>query len=347
MCGIAGLFIGCALEAVCPKRLLASDLAAPAPQEPYKSKFDDWYERSTVRNGPRRMVLKDEKGLFFSPDFIPIMKHPLIAEQSEEIQRKIMVQQLYRYLDFTAKLEHVVVNRVAMSIANGYLDFNLPRAMVFDAYKIYCDEAYHALFSADLLMQVEDITGIRAVTQQLQPYFIRRLHQLQHQYSESHMQELVEIFFVIISETLISGFLSDIPAAKDVKASVRAVIRDHAIDEGKHHVYFADFLRRIWPQLHPRYRKEISKLLPSLIYAFLSPDTDSIRVELTSYGIPRDQVEQVVAETFTTEIVSSHIANSISSLTRYLRELGILDDPEVQDKFCEAGLLKNADLALV
>lgn len=346
MCGIAGLFIGCAMEAVCPKRLLAQDLTSTPEQEPYKSKFGDWYERSTVRAAPRRMVLKDEQGLFFSPDFIPIMKHPLIQEQSETVQRHIMVQQLYRYLDFTAKLEHVVVNRVAMSIANGYLDFNLPRQMVFDAYKIYCDEAYHALFSADLLMQVEDITGIRAVTQQLQPFFIRRLHELQHQYSEGNLQELMEIFFVIISETLISGFLSDIPTAKDVKPSIRAVVRDHAIDEGKHHVYFADLLRRVWPQLDKRYKKEVAKQLPNLIYAFLTPDIDSIRKELTSYDMPRDHVEQVIAETYTKEIVSSHIANSISSLTRYLRELGILDDPEVQDRFFEAGLLTSNDLVL-
>jgi hypothetical protein len=251
----------------------------------------------------------------------------------------ISVQQLYRYLDFTAKLEQVVVNRVVMAIANGYLNPGLPEEMVFDAFKIYCDEAYHALFSYDMLRQVEAATGIPAVSRRAHPFFMERLHRMQHEYGDTATRELLELFFVIVSETLISGLLSQIPASRDVKQSIRGLVRDHAIDEGRHHAYFAELLRVVWARLPEERRRLAALRLPDLIFAFLHPDLPSIRAELMSYGFTRDQTEQVLAETYTPAAVGGYVRASTTSLIRYLRELEVFEDPEAGDRFRAVGLI--------
>src|ERR687886_110138 len=46
---------------------------------------------------------------------------------------------------------------------------------------------------------------------------------------------LTKVFFTVVSETLISAILSDIPHDQRVVGAVRAVIADHAEDEGRHH----------------------------------------------------------------------------------------------------------------
>ncbi|WP_345942367.1 diiron oxygenase [Streptomyces sp. SID2888] len=162
---------------------------------------------------------------------------------------EVLVQHLYRYLDFTARLEYIVVNRTVLGIAHGSIDVELPEEMRFDAYKIYCDEAYHTLFSVDLSRQVQQRTGI--VPRPLdEPYFLVRLRQILEELPDEH-RALAEMLFVIVSETLISSTLAEIPERPDVVAAVRGTTRDHALDEGRPHAYFAAFLRYLWGQLSP------------------------------------------------------------------------------------------------
>src|SRR5207237_41606 len=128
----------------------------------YESKLKDWYERSSIRTSPRRLLLKEdaEGKVYFPPDLVPIIGHQLVRGQGQDVAQRLIVQHLYAYLDFTAALEHDVVNRVTQRIAQQRAGFELPQAMVMDAYKIYCDEAYHALFSADIREQIHAATTV-------------------------------------------------------------------------------------------------------------------------------------------------------------------------------------------
>jgi hypothetical protein len=46
----------------------------------------------------------------FPVDLVPVAKHELVAGLRPELFRRLLIQQLYRYLHFTAKLEFMVVN---------------------------------------------------------------------------------------------------------------------------------------------------------------------------------------------------------------------------------------------
>ncbi|OUC79303.1 diiron oxygenase, partial [Streptomyces swartbergensis] len=332
MCGIVGLFVGCSALAYCPRKALApagaasvagsepvagSELLAgsepasgPAPgarndgeqaDVSYSSPFARWSERATVRRAPRRELSapSSDASRYFSPDLVPVARHPLIAHLRPELFDAVLVQHLYRYLDFTAKLETLVVNRTALGIAQGSVGVGLPEEMRFDAYKIYCDEAYHALFSVDLMRQVRDTTGIAPVLPD-QPYFLRRLEEIQQELPPQ-TRALAELLFVTVSETLISASLAELPVDSEIVPAVRETIRDHAADEGRHHVYFAAFLRYLWAALDPMARREAA-----LIAAFLQPDTDAVRAELLGYGLTRDDAEQVLAEVYDERTVAAH-----------------------------------------
>ncbi|WP_369173400.1 diiron oxygenase [Streptomyces sp. R28] len=313
------------------------DLVETADTE-YRSPFGNWYERAGVRQAPRRVLEGDEQErYYFSPDLVPIAHHPLVKGLPAGCFEEVLVQHLYRYLDFTARLEYVVVNRTVLGIAQGSVGVELPEEMRFDAYKIYCDEAYHTLFSADLSRQVQQRTRVVPRLPD-EPYFLVRLREILEELP-SQDRALAEMLFVIVSETLISASLAEVPERSDVVAAVRSTVRDHASDEGRHHAYFAAFLRYLWGQLSASERRRSGLLVPRLIETFLQPDLPAVREELAGYGLSRDEAEHVVAETYTREAVGDHLAATSRQTVRYFEALGAFDDPEAAEEMRRLGIV--------
>lgn len=357
MCGTAGLFIGCSAVAFCPIEQLSRSTARSSTEngvsgetsgdsgddqgESYRSPFRSWYDRSVVRSAPRRLLRPEHSvASFFPTELVPLAAHPLVCSLPESTYEQVLVQHLYRYLDFTAKLETLVVNRTALGIAHGSVRLELPDEMRLDALKIYCDEAYHALMSIELLRQVRDRTGI-APRLPDEPFFLHRLAKLQEGAGRD-FAPLLELLFVIVSETLISGNLMEIPGAPDLNPVVRDVIKDHVADEGRHHAYFAILLRHLWAQLDSHTRRLAALHVPSLIRTFLAPDLPSIRAELLSYGMSREDVEQVVSEVFRAPSVREHTRLAASQTIRHFSQLGIMDDAEVHEMFEAEQLISHA-----
>ncbi|MEU9126697.1 diiron oxygenase [Kitasatospora sp. NPDC048540] len=339
MCGIVGLFVGCTALSYCPKQLLAgTPAAAPDGAAGYRSPFRNWHERASVRQAPRRVLADDEGDRhYFSPDLVAIAQHPLVKELPPACFEEVLVQHLYRYLEFTARLEYLVVNRTVLGIARGSIGVHLPEEMRFDAYKMYCDEAYHTLFSVDLSRQVRQRTGI-VPKETGEPYFLVRLQQILAELPAGD-RALAEVLFVIVSETLISASLAEVPERADVVAAVRSTVRDHASDEGRHHAYFATFLRHLWGQLSPRERRTAGLLVPRLVDAFLRPDLPAIRLELAGYGLSAADAEQVAAETYTPGIIGAHLAATSRQTVHYFQSLGAFDDPAALDELRRYGMV--------
>ncbi len=315
MCGSTGLAVGCQAQFSCPKELFRTG-ASEEPQNDYRSPFRDWHERASVRKEPRRVLSpSDDRYLLFDADLVPTSSHILVQELPDPQRNEVLTQHLYRYLKFTTQLEQLVVNKTMLDIAYGRIGVDLPRGMVFDAHKIYCDEAYHALFSMDMYRQVIDATGV-APRIGSDPHFFRRLRRLLEDVDPS-MRLLVELLFVFCSETLISGTL-DSGRDQQVDPAVHEMVKDHAKDEGKHHAYFASFLFHLCPQIHTKYQESAAALIPDLIMTFLEPDRESLVSELCGYDLSQDEAEQVVAETFTRDVVRDIRAGDRASHTQIL-----------------------------
>jgi hypothetical protein len=305
----------------------------------YVSGFSRWDRQASVRVKERQLVTQlvaEEKAgkVFFPAAMVPVLDHPTVKTLGAEVYRQLQIRSLHTYLDFTAELEQCVVNPVTCQLSRSRFGIRVPPKMAEDAYKIYVDEAWHSCFSDDLQRQIEHATAVGQVNTPC-PAFMERLAYLEESLSPRD-RRLARAFFAIVSETLISAFLSEIPGDHSVIEPVRALIADHAIDEGRHHVYFSHLLHWLWPQLSSREQLRVGQMLPDFIRSFLDPDLRAVAVMLLQSSLTEDEVQQVLADTYDGE--QSH-EFSARHTVRHLGEVGVLDDPQISEGFQTAGLL--------
>lgn len=307
---------------------------------PYSSKFREWDARASVRVRPRRNFLLEEEAagkVYFSPELVPVVGHPLVVALGPAAVREMLIQHFYFYLDFTSHFEIMVVNDVAQRIAHGKSGIELPDEMVIDAYKIYCDEGYHSLFSADLRGQVEAVTAVKP-----DPIFfnnfLRRLEVVQSDVP-SDLRPLAGLFIVILFETLVSAILSGIPRDPRVITALRELVADHAEDEARHHLYFSQFMDMLWPQMTRGQQEVIGPLLPHFIIKCLEPDYALIRWRLSKYSLTREEIEQVVAESYPPEQVMAGLRKTARATLHLLRRNGVFEDARTLEAFKASGML--------
>ena len=276
MCGTVGVFVGCPMVSLCPTALLKRSGRNETTE--YRSPFGSWDHQAAARSARRPSITDEFVNAQAFPDALtPALHSATLADLPAESRSYLKIQQLYRYLEFTAQLEHIVVNRTAMSIAHGRLGISLPGPMRLDAFKIYVDEAYHALMVAEIRAQVELATGINPTLPKT-PSFLIRLQQLVTEHP-GH-RALVELMFVIVSETLITASLGQVGRSADVDPGVARMMKDHARDEGRHHIYFRQLAEILWHQLGSQERSVVGRVLPELVLAFTSPEITATRDDL-------------------------------------------------------------------
>ena len=307
-------------------------------QGQYRSSFSSWESRSSVRAKPRRILEELEDGkVFFPPELVPVLYHPLVREQDEELIKNLLLQRLHIYLDFTADLEQLVVTPVTQIISRRRSGFELPPEMLHDSYKICTDEAWHAQFSDDLQGQLISVTKEmpRAVGE---PYFLSRLNTLKAGLDPA-VRPLAELFFTVVSETLISSILSGIPKDQRVCTAVRETIADHAEDEGRHHAFFARFFEYAWPQLTAGQRDLIGTLLPEFVVAFLKPDIAATADMLKLTSLDSESVMGVIEETYPIARIQADMRAAAAATLRLFDRNGVFESDKMADSFFQCGLL--------
>ncbi|MEW2592250.1 diiron oxygenase [Micromonospora aurantiaca] len=312
------------------------DEAAARDAVAYQSKFGSWDTRASVRAKPRRLLDSAGSRLYYPPELLPIVSHPLITAQGEALRHRLLVQQLFGYLHFTTELEELAVIPIVSKISRGRSGLVLPEQMREDAYKIATDEAWHAQFSYDLIRQVESETGVRRCIPEL-PAFVGRLDRVRSMLP-AEVRGAEGLMFSIVSETLISSILADLPRDRRLPTAVRELVRDHAEDEGRHHAYFRSLLRIFWSSLSGRQRRQIGPHFPAAIRAFLEPDLRALAGSLSNAGLSAEAAEQVLSESYPQEATTRTIAASAATTVRYLVDLGALKDPRTAEAFALAGL---------
>lgn len=320
----------------------ATSLATAVTEaHPTTNRFSKWDSYSAIRSKPRQRLREGtavgpEKLLYFSPDLVPLSKHRLIAERN--LGTQVLLQHLYNYLAFTAILEHRFVNPIMIRIAHRDIGLTLPKSMVVDAYRIYCDEGYHALCSADLTQQIEDFTGIAPIVgDRLPKPFRDSLDAIEA--APAALKPLIELAFIIVSETLVSAILTRSHLDARVEPAIRQVILEHAQDEAVHQAYFADLTRLAWPQLSGEARTFLGTAIPGMVLSFLSPDSQHMTRVLGSFGIPIDESRRIIAESHSeAEILES--ARRASTFTVGLfKSVGAFQDQQTHDAFLGSGLI--------
>ena len=323
MCGLAGFFLGCThrCRALRPCHL----------EGEYRSPFGGWREKAALFVDasvvPTATPIRDG---YFSPSLVPVLAHPLVSEMPDERQSTLLRLYLLRYLSFTIRLETLVVNDVLARIINGEGRELLTRESLLDAYKIYVDEAYHAMMCTHAIARVQPEASKNLPLYTEFP-FIARHRELSR--ADCDQTTIVRHVFVIVSELLITQTLASVKNTQGgINHSIKDVIRMHAADEGRHHSYFAQYLTQMWKSSSHDMRAQIAGLIPDAISAFLTPDLANMRAELEFLGLDRDAAQQVLDETYRPGMIREQKKHSARAILQYMTYLEIDQLPDVRDK---------------
>jgi hypothetical protein len=305
---------------------------------PYSSCFRSWYDKASVsiRKGNYPLNYTEEE-VFFPPELVPFVLHEICQKRGEAFIRKVLIHHLYAYLDFTEVLEHAVVNQVCYQIARGSLEITLPSEAKLDAYRICVDESYHALRSAEVKQQIQIATGIHPIKVG-EPTFLKLLNELEET-TDSSIRSFLKVFFVIITETAITGNLLKIPRNKQVVKAVRDLVTEHAQDEKIHSLYFENLLRLIWEQIPLEKRVRIGSILPKLIFIFLKQDVQIIQNYLKILNLNSCEINAILSDTYSESVELHRIKISIEPTLAVLRRNNVLDEVDVTEAFETSGLV--------
>lgn len=298
-----------------------------------------WYETAGVRSGVRRHF-RDETDagkVFFPERLVPYLAHEAVAAATPEQRRVLTIYHLYQFLLSTAHLETRVVNRAAEQIANSRAGIELPTSARLDAFKIYCDEGYHSLYSLDLADQIARHTGIA-----LPPWdyggFVDRLDEAAARLLPD-ATPIAPLLQAVVFETLITAVLNEIPNDPTVLTVVRDLTRDHAKDEGHHHRFFTDFFHQLWHQLDQGLREPVARALPALIHACLAWDLAPVQNSLVRHGVDPATAHDIVRDCYGRDIGLGRVAAICRSTVRMCRSAGVLDVPGAAEVFAAHRLL--------
>ncbi|MBD0421629.1 diiron oxygenase [Streptomyces sp. TRM S81-3] len=299
----------------------------------------DWYTKAGVRKDPRRL-LRDELRtgqLYFPPSLVPYTRHPRVTELPDDAREALLARHLFQYLHFTTQFETRVVNRATDLIASGRSGLHTPPETRLNAYRIYCDEGYHALYSYDVVRQVSDASGIAPLPYDFTP-FLTRLDAVGTEVLPGE-PVLAQLLQVVVFETLVTAILNDVPKDQRVLTVVRDTVRDHARDEGWHHAFFARFFRDLWAGLTPALRVRVARCLPGLIRSSLLPDLRPVHAALLLAGLSPARAEEVVRDCYPRDRVEADMRSAARHALRLFEETGVLDVDGGRDAFHAEGLL--------
>ncbi len=309
---------------------------------PGSQRFTRWDACAAIRTKPRQSLrplpATQAEPAFFSPDLVPLAAHALVRARGHA--RAVTLQHLYRYLQFTIVLEQQHVNPVLVRIADRGYGLDLPASMRIDAYRIYCDEGYHALCAADLVQQLVERTGVAPLCDD-QPAAFRALAALLAA-APAAQRPWLELGFVLVSETLVSAILARAHADERVEPAVRQVILEHAQDEAVHSAYFQDLARYGWPKLPEEMRRAIGCALPRLILSFLGPDREHLGLVLAALGYTAAECALILDETLPADHGLAAARAACTTTLALFRGLGAFADPLAAVALRDSRLLDGA-----
>ena len=236
----------------------------------YQSFADAWESRATIRTRPRR-VLEDDERLIY-----PLSRQPLVLSETflrECPQQRdfALVQTLYKFINDVVIFETEIVDKTARSIAKDRFAVPFPFACRYDAMTVVVDEDYHALVAMDFMQQTVAMTGIEPIRLPDEIELSRAIPAAVALAPE-HLRSAVELICVAIAENTVTGDVAAFARDDSVKPSIKGLMADHLLDEGRHSSFWARMVRIYWYTANAADRETIAQILPVFIGHYLTND---------------------------------------------------------------------------
>lgn len=298
--------------------------------EDYQSIADAWEGRATIRTRPRRIIENDEKLIY------PLSRQPLVLSETftrecAHLRDFTLVQSLYKFINDVVIFETEIVDKTARSIAKNHFAIRFPFACRYDAMTIVVDEDYHALVAMDFMQQTIALTGIEPIEL---PGKIELSQAIPAALAlaPDHLRSAVELICVAIAENTVT---SDVAAfAKDdtVKQSIKGMMADHLLDEGRHSGFWARLVRIYWHTASESDREYIAQIMPVFIRHYLTNDIqkgfDFTLIDHLTVAEPIKQALKDEALAVAFPINRHHPL--VGNIVRFFKSSSMLESPCVQ-----------------
>ncbi|EJZ55871.1 diiron oxygenase [Pseudomonas sp. RSB 5.4] len=296
----------------------------------YQSFADAWETRATIRTRPRR-VLEDDERLIY-----PLSRQPLVLSETflrECPQQRdfALVQTLYKFINDVVIFETEIVDQTARAIAKNRFAVPFPFACRYDAMTVVVDEDYHALVAMDFMQQTVAMTGIEPIELPAEIELSRAIPAAVALAPE-HLRSAVELICVAIAENTVTGDVAAFARDDTVKPSIKGLMADHLLDEGRHSSFWARMVRIYWHTANDADRETIAQILPVFIGHYLTNDIQkSFDLRLidalpVSDAIRRSLKDEMAGLAFP---INRHHP-LVGNIVRFFHNSSLLDTPCVQ-----------------
>lgn len=236
----------------------------------YQSFAEAWESRATIRTRPRRLLEDDQRLIY------PLSRQPLVLSETflrECPQQRdfALVQTLYKFINDVVIFETEIVDKTARSIAKNRFAVAFPFACRYDAMTVVVDEDYHALVAMDFMQQTVALTGIEPIPLPDEIELSRAIPAAVALAPE-HLRSAVELICVAIAENTVTGDVAAFARDDSVKPSIKGLMADHLLDEGRHSSFWARMVRIYWHTASDADRETIAQILPVFIGHYLTND---------------------------------------------------------------------------
>lgn len=296
----------------------------------YQSFADAWESRATIRTRPRRVLENDDKLIY------PLSRQPLVLSETflrecPEQRDFALVQTLYKFINDVVIFETEIVDKTARSIAKNRFSVGFPFACRYDAMTVVVDEDYHALVAMDFMQQTVAMTGIVPI-ELPDEIELSRAIPAAVALAPEHLRSAVELICVAIAENTVTGDVAAFAKDDTVKQSIKGLMADHLLDEGRHSGFWSRLVRIYWHTASENDRQCIAQILPVFIGHYL---TNDIQKSFDFRLIDALQISDVARRALKSEVsglafpINRHHP-LVANIVRFFRSSSLLDSPCVQ-----------------
>ncbi|MDD2050753.1 diiron oxygenase [Pseudomonas putida] len=296
----------------------------------YRSFAETWENRASIRTRPRRMVEDDQRLIY------PLSRQPLVLTASflrecPQLRDLALVQSLYKFINDVVIFETEIVDRTARRIAKDRFAIRFPFACRYDAMTVVVDEDYHALVAMDFMQQTIALTGIEPISLPTQIELSRAIPAALA-LAPAHLRDALELICVGIAENTLTDDVAAFARDDTVKPSVKGLMADHLLDEGRHSMFWAHLTRIFWQSAAEPDRQCIADILPVFLEQYL---TNEIQKAFDFTLIDHLPVAPSVHQALREEVLAmtypiNHQHPLLGNILGFLHNSALLDSPCVQ-----------------
>ena len=301
----------------------------------YQSFVESWESRATIRTRPRRLV-EDDHRLIYPLSRQPLVLSTVFLRECPHLRDFALVQSLYKFINDVVIFETEIVDRTARAIAKNRFAVRFPFACRYDAMTVVVDEDYHALVAMDFMQQTVELTGIEPIALPTEIELSRAIPAVLALVPE-HLRDALELICVGIAENTLTNDVAAFARDDSVKPSIKGLMADHLLDEGRHSSFWAALTRIYWSQAPEVDRQHLAQALPVFIRHYL---TNDLQKDFDLHLIAALEVPEHVAAALRTEVAGmsypiNHQHPLLGNILRFFRTSSLLDTPCVQQALAE------------